>query len=127
MDEWAREEGIAEEEILERVSKPHEHYDAKRAKYGPEIMQQVEKTFLLRTLDQLWRDHIITVSSCASHPPARYGQRDPLNEYKTEGYNLFESMVNRLRENVTSQVMRWKCRCAIHPSSPICRTRTSFR
>jgi preprotein translocase subunit SecA len=107
-DDWAKEEGIAEEEILERVMKAaDEHYAAKREKYGPEIMNQVEKTFLLRTLDQLWRDHIITVEQLRQVIHLRgYGQRDPLNEYKTEGYNLFESMVNRLRENVTGQVMR---------------------
>ena len=58
-------------------------------------------------LDQLWRDHIITVEQLRQVIHLRgYGQRDPLNEYKTEGYNLFESMVNRLRENVTAQVMR---------------------
>ena len=108
VDEWAKEEGIAEEEILERVTKAaDEHYAGKREKYGPEIMNQVEKTFLLRTLDQLWRDHIITVEQLRQVIHLRgYGQRDPLNEYKTEGYNLFESMVNRLRENVTGQVMR---------------------
>jgi preprotein translocase subunit SecA len=108
VDDWAKEEGIAEEEILERVTKAaDEHYAGKREKYGPEIMNQVEKTFLLRTLDQLWRDHIITVEQLRQVIHLRgYGQRDPLNEYKTEGYNLFESMVNRLRENVTGQVMR---------------------
>jgi preprotein translocase subunit SecA len=108
VDDWAKEEGIAEEEILERVEKAaDEHYAAKRTKYGNEIMNQVEKTFLLRTLDQLWRDHIITVEQLRQVIHLRgYGQRDPLNEYKTEGFNLFESMVNRLRENVTAQVMR---------------------
>jgi preprotein translocase subunit SecA len=108
VDDWAKEEGIAEEEILERVTKAaDEHYAGKREKYGAEIMNQVEKTFLLRTLDQLWRDHIITVEQLRQVIHLRgYGQRDPLNEYKTEGYNLFESMVNRLRENVTGQVMR---------------------
>ena len=107
-DEWAKEEGIAEEEILERVSKAADtHYAAKREKYGPEIMSQVEKTFLLRTLDQLWRDHIITVEQLRQVIHLRgYGQRDPLNEYKTEGYTLFENMVDRLRENVTAQLMR---------------------
>ena len=108
VDEWAKEEGIAEEEILERVTKAaDERYAAKREKYGPEIMSQVEKTFLLRTLDQLWRDHIITVEQLRQVIHLRgYGQRDPLNEYKTEGYSLFESMVDRLRENVTAQLMR---------------------
>jgi preprotein translocase subunit SecA len=108
VDEWAKEEGIADEEILERVSKAADnHYAAKREKYGSEIMGQVEKTFLLRTLDQLWRDHIITVEQLRQVIHLRgYGQRDPLNEYKTEGYTLFESMVDRLRENVTGQLMR---------------------
>jgi preprotein translocase subunit SecA len=108
VDGWAKEEGIAEEEILARVmTAADEHYAGKRQQYGPEIMNQVEKTFLLRTLDQLWRDHIITVEQLRQVIHLRgYGQRDPLNEYKTEGYNLFESMVNRLRENVTGQVMR---------------------
>jgi len=107
-DEWAKEEGIAEEEIMERVSTAADkHYAEKRERYGQDIMGQVEKTFLLRTLDQLWRDHIITVEQLRQVIHLRgYGQRDPLNEYKTEGYNLFESMVDRLRENVTAQVMR---------------------
>lgn len=106
--EWAKEEGIAEEEIMERVSKAADtHYAEKRERYGQDIMGQVEKTFLLRTLDQLWRDHIITVEQLRQVIHLRgYGQRDPLNEYKTEGYNLFEKMVDQLRENVTAQVMR---------------------
>ena len=108
VDDWAKEEGIAEEEIMERVSKEaNQVYAAKRERYGQEIMGQVEKTFLLRTLDQLWRDHIITVEQLRQVIHLRgYGQRDPLNEYKTEGYNLFENMVHRLREDVTAQVMR---------------------
>ncbi len=108
VEDWAKEEGIAEEEIRERVTKAADDlYQAKREKYGPEIMSQVEKTFLLRTLDQLWRDHIITVEQLRQVIHLRgYGQRDPLNEYKTEGFTLFENMVNKLRESVTAQVMR---------------------
>jgi preprotein translocase subunit SecA len=108
VDEWAKEEGIADEEVRERIVKAADaHYAGKREKYGAEIMVQVEKSFLLRNLDQLWRDHIITVDQLRQVIHLRgYGQRDPLNEYKTEGYNLFESMVNKLRENVTAQVMR---------------------
>ncbi len=108
VEDWAKEEGIADEEIRERVTKAaDELYAAKREKYGPEIMNQVEKTFLLRTMDQLWRDHIITVEQLRQVIHLRgYGQRDPLNEYKTEGFALFEAMVNKLRENVTAQVMR---------------------
>ncbi len=108
VDEWAKEEGIAEEEIMERVSKEADrHYAGKRERYGQDIMGQVEKTFLLRTLDQLWRDHIITVEQLRQVIHLRAtGQRDPLNEYKTEGYNLFSHMVDKLREDVTAQVMR---------------------
>ncbi len=108
IEDWVKEDGIADEEIRERVMKAADDlYAAKREKYGAEIMSQVEKTFLLRMLDQLWRDHIITVEQLRQVIHLRgYGQRDPLNEYKTEGYTLFENMVNKLRENVTAQVMR---------------------
>ena len=108
VEDWAKEEGIADEEIRERVTKTaDELYGGKREKYGPEIMQQVEKTFLLRTLDQLWQDHIITVDQLRQVIHLRgYGQRDPLNEYKTEGFTLFEHMIDKLRENVTAQLMR---------------------
>src|SRR5438552_9312604 len=70
-------------------------------------MGQVEKAVLLRTLDDLWRNHIIAVEYLRQVIGLRsYGQRDPLNEYKTEGFNLFEAMVGKLRENTTGQVMR---------------------
>ena len=108
VDDWAKEEGIADEEIRERVFKPvDDAYAAKRAKYGPEIMDQVEKAVLLQSLDALWRDHIITVEQLRQVIHLRgYGQRDPLNEYKTEGYELFKAMISKLRENTTSQLMR---------------------
>ncbi|MFO1034398.1 MAG: preprotein translocase subunit SecA [Hyphomicrobiales bacterium] len=108
VEDWVKEEGIADEEIKERVSKAVDgHYLAKRAKYGPDIMGQVEKAVLLQTLDKLWREHIITVDYLRQVIHLRgYGQRDPLNEYKTEGYNLFSAMLTRLKEEVTGQLMR---------------------
>ena len=108
VEDWAKEEGIANEEIHERVIKAaDEIYGAKRTKYGPEIMGQIEKAVLLQTLDHLWREHIITVEHLRQVIHLRgYGQRDPLNEYKTEGYTLFETMITKLRENATAQVMR---------------------
>ena len=70
-------------------------------------MQQVEKAVLLQTLDHLWREHIVTVEHLRQVIHLRgYGQRDPLNEYKTEGFTLFEAMIGRLREMTTSQIMR---------------------
>ena len=108
IEDWAKEEGIAEEEIRERVTKAaDELYAAKREKFTPDIMQQVEKAVVLQTLDQLWRDHIVTVEQLRQVIHLRgYGQRDPLNEYKTEGFNLFEAMISKLREISTAQVMR---------------------
>jgi preprotein translocase subunit SecA len=108
VDDWAREEGIAEEEIHERVTKAaNDRYAGKRTKYGPEVMGQVEKAILLQTLDHLWREHLVVLEHLRQVIGLRgYGQRDPLNEYKTEGFNLFEQMIQRLRELVTSQLMR---------------------
>ncbi len=107
-DDWAKEEGIADEEIKERVTTTVDnHYGQKREKYGPEVMNQVEKSVLLRTLDRLWRDHIITIDHLRQVIYLRsYGQRDPLNEYKTEAFNLFQALVTGLKEQVTSQLMR---------------------
>ena len=108
IEDWAKEEGIADEEIRERVKKAADDlYFAKREKFTPAIMQQVEKAVVLQTLDQLWRDHIVTVEQLRQVIHLRgYGQRDPLNEYKTEGFNLFEAMISKLREISTAQVMR---------------------
>ncbi len=108
VDEWAKEEGIADEEIRERVTTSADNlYNGKREKYGKEIMDQVEKTVILRTLDRLWRDHIVTVDYLRQVIYLRsYGQRDPLNEYKTEAFNLFQALVTGLKASVTSQVMR---------------------
>ncbi|MDP9137075.1 MAG: preprotein translocase subunit SecA, partial [Pseudomonadota bacterium] len=108
VEEWAREEGIAEEEIHERVTKAaDDRYLAKREKYGPEVMGQVEKAILLQTLDHLWREHLVVLEHLRQVVGLRgYGQRDPLNEYKTEGFNMFEQMIQRLRELVTGQLMR---------------------
>ncbi len=108
VEEWVKEEGIADEEIRERVLKAaDELYDAKRKQYTPDIMRQVEKAVLLQTLDKLWREHIVTVDYLRQVIHLRgYGQRDPLNEYKTEGFTLFQAMVGNLKDTVTSQLMR---------------------
>jgi preprotein translocase subunit SecA len=108
VEDWVKEEGIADEEIKDRVTKMVDgYYDGKRQRFGAEIMTQVEKAVLLQTLDKLWREHIITVDYLRQVIHLRgYGQRDPLNEYKTEGYNLFSAMLTRLKEEVTGQLMR---------------------
>ena len=108
VDEWAKEEGIADEEIKERVTTAVDGiYGQKRETYGAEIMNQVEKSVILRTLDRLWREHIITIEHLRQVIYLRsYGQRDPLNEYKTEAFNLFQGLVNNLKEQATAQLMR---------------------
>jgi preprotein translocase subunit SecA len=107
-DEWAKEEGIADEEIKERVTTTVDNFYAKkRETYTTEVMDQVEKSILLRTLDKLWREHIITIDHLRQVIYLRsYGQRDPLNEYKTEAFNLFQGLVSGLKEQVTAQLMR---------------------
>ena len=107
-DEWAKEEGIADEEIKERVTTTVDtFYGKKRETYTLEVMDQVEKSILLRTLDKLWREHIITIDHLRQVIYLRsYGQRDPLNEYKTEAFNLFQALVGSLKEQVTAQLMR---------------------
>ena len=69
-------------------------------------MRQIEKAVLLQTLDHLWREHLVTLDHLRQVIGLRgYGQRDPLNEYKTESFTLFEQMLARLREAVTGQLM----------------------
>ncbi len=108
VEDWAREEGIADEEITERLLKAaDERFARKVADFSPSVMRQIEKAVLLQTLDHLWREHLVTLDHLRQVIGFRgYAQRDPLNEYKTEAFELFESMIDRLREAVTGQLMR---------------------
>ena len=108
VEEWAAEEGIADQEIRERLVKKADTAAASRAsRIGPDTMRQIEKAVLLQTLDHLWREHLIMLEHLRQVVGLRgYGQRDPLNEYKTEGFTLFEAMLTKLRENVVGQLMR---------------------
>jgi preprotein translocase subunit SecA len=108
VDEWAKEEGIADEEMLTRIERrADEHMAAKVAQWGSDVIRYVEKSILLQSLDHLWREHLVMLEHLRQVIGLRgYGQRDPLNEYKSESFNLFEAMVVSLREAVTSQLMR---------------------
>ena len=108
VQEWAKEEGIADEEMRERIERRADEWmAAKVAKWGPDVMRYVEKSILLQTLDHLWREHLVMLEHLRQVIGLRgYGQRDPLNEYKAEAFSLFEAMVARLREAVTAQLMR---------------------
>jgi preprotein translocase subunit SecA len=108
VDEWAKEEGIADEELLARIERrADEHMAAKVAQWGPDLLRYVEKSILLQTLDHLWREHLVMLEHLRQVIGLRgYGQRDPLNEYKAEAFNLFEGLSQSLREAVTAQLMR---------------------
>ena len=108
VDEWAAEEGIDDEVIRERLIEAADKAASERAeRFGPEIMTYVEKTVLLQTLDHLWREHLVNLDHLRSVVGFRgYAQRDPLNEYKSEAFELFQAMLGNLRQAVTAQLMR---------------------
>ena len=101
---WAKEEGIAEAEFRTRINAEAERkIAAKVANYGPEVMRAVEKSLLLQMLDQLWKEHLLRLDHLRQGIGLRaYAQRDPLNEYKREAFNLFEELLDALRERVIS-------------------------
>jgi preprotein translocase subunit SecA len=102
--EWAAEEGITGEEITRRIAAAAERKMAeKAANYGPELIRMAEKSLLLQLLDQSWKDHLLSLDHLRQGINLRaYAQRDPLNEYKREAFELFEAMLVNLRQNVTS-------------------------
>jgi len=108
VDQWAMEEGIDEEQIRERLTTAANTAAYERAeRIGPEIMPRVEKSFLLQTLDTLWREHLVNLEHLRSVVGFRgYAQRDPLNEYKSEAFELFQALLGNLRQMVTQQLMR---------------------
>ena len=105
--EWAAEEGIADEEMKERITKAADEYAAQReAIITPEQMRSVEKNFLLQMIDLQWREHLMHLDHLRNVIGLRgYGQRDPLNEYKTEAFSLFEKLLGDLRTNTTRWLM----------------------
>ncbi len=101
--DWAKEEGIADEEILERIIDASDKKLAeKAANVGPEVWRRVEKMILLQMLDQHWKEHLLNLDHLRQGINLRaFGQRDPLNEYKTEAFAMFENMLGMMRETVT--------------------------
>jgi len=103
---WPEEEGIDAEQVRERlVAAADEAAAAKVAKYTPDIMRQVEKSLLLQSIDQLWREHLVTLDHLSKVVGWRgLAQRDPLNEYKQEAYELFQKLLTDMREMVITQL-----------------------
>ena len=106
IDDWANEEGVDDELLTERIEDAANSMMADKTKaFGKEAMQQVEKQLLLQTIDTKWREHLITLEHLRSVVGFRgYAQRDPLNEYKNEAFQLFERLLNGLRYDVTKQL-----------------------
>ncbi|MER8695675.1 preprotein translocase subunit SecA [Mesorhizobium opportunistum] len=108
IEDWAKEEGIAEDDIRERIAQAADAAAKERAeRFGPEVMTYVERSVVLQTLDHLWREHIVNLDHLRSVVGFRgYAQRDPLQEYKGEAFELFQAMLGNLRQAVTAQLMR---------------------
>jgi preprotein translocase subunit SecA len=106
IDDWANEEGVDDELLTERIENAANTVMTDKTKaFGKEAMQQVEKQLLLQTIDTKWREHLITLEHLRSVVGFRgYAQRDPLNEYKNEAFQLFERLLNGLRYDVTKQL-----------------------
>jgi len=106
--DWADEDGVDQEVVRERLeTKADEYMASKAAQFGPEQMRSIEKQVLLQTIDQKWREHLLTLEHLRSVVGFRgYAQRDPLNEYKTESFQLFERMLDSLRADVSSKLAR---------------------
>jgi preprotein translocase subunit SecA len=102
--DWAKEDGINADEVRERIMAAADRKMAeKSANYGPELMRMAEKSLLLQLLDQIWKDHLLSLDHLRQGIHLRgYAQRDPLNEYKREAFELFGAMLTSLRQQVTS-------------------------
>jgi preprotein translocase subunit SecA len=118
--DWAKEEGIADEEVRDRIAKAIDRKMAeKAANWGPELMRTAEKSVLLQLLDQLWKDHLLQLDHLRQGIGLRaYAQRDPLNEYKSEAFELFDAMLARLRESVTGALSHLELRVEMPVDMP---------
>ncbi|WP_419758391.1 preprotein translocase subunit SecA [Acidisoma sp.] len=108
VEDWGREEGIDETHIRERVEQAADAMmAAKAANFGPELMRMIEKSLLLQTLDQVWKEHLLNLDHLRQGIGLRaYGQLDPLREYKTEAFALFGALLEDLKERVTASLSR---------------------
>jgi preprotein translocase subunit SecA len=106
--DWAREEGIDEHGVHERVTRAADQFmAAKAANFGPELMRFIEKSLLLQIFDAVWKEHLLALDHLRQGIGLRaYGQRDPLNEYKSEAFAMFNAMLEEMKERVTMLLAR---------------------
>ncbi len=111
---WAEEDGVDQDVVIERLEEAADKFMSDKATaFGAEQMRNIEKQVLLQTIDQKWRDHLLKLEHLRSVVAFRgYAQRDPLNEYKSEAFQLFEGLLDGLRQEVTQKLGR------IQPLSP---------
>jgi preprotein translocase subunit SecA len=126
--EWAKEEGIAGDAIEERIVEASDRKMAeKAANYGLDLMRMAEKSLLLQLLDQTWKDHLLSLDHLRQGINLRaYAQRDPLNEYKREAFELFEEMLVSLRQQITSVLSHVELRMEPPPPPPPIFSELSF-
>lgn len=107
IEEWAQEDGVDEDTIIQRIENTVQlSINQKENMYGPELSRLFEKNILLQTIDNLWRNHLMNLEHLRTVVGFRgYAQRDPLNEYKTEAFMLFQSLLSNIRYDVTSKLM----------------------
>ncbi|MCB2157750.1 MAG: preprotein translocase subunit SecA, partial [Rhodobacteraceae bacterium] len=105
---WGDEEGVDQEVVRERLYEASDKLAAEKAEaFGADTMRQIEKQFLLQTIDSKWREHLVTLEHLRSVIGFRgYAQRDPLSEYKTEAFALFESLLNSLRTEISEKISK---------------------
>ena len=108
VEEWGKEEGIDETHLRERIAQEADRIMAvKAANFGPDLMRYIEKSLLIQVLDAVWKEHLYALDHLRQGIGLRaYGQRDPLNEYKSEAFALFNAMLDELKERVTSMLAR---------------------
>jgi preprotein translocase subunit SecA len=121
IEAWAKEEGIDADQVLERLTEASDQHTAEREqRFGSNIMRGAERSFLLQILDHLWKDHLLALDHLRHGIGLRaYSQRDPLNEYRREAFELFEALLVRLRETVTSVLTHVEIRVSRPEEIPV--------
>ena len=121
VEAWAKEEGIDADQVLERLTEASDkHTEEREQRFGANIMRGAERSFLLQILDHLWKDHLLALDHLRHGIGLRaYSQRDPLNEYRREAFELFEALLVRLRETVTSVLTHVEIRVSRPEEIPV--------
>jgi preprotein translocase subunit SecA len=122
--DWVKEEGIDDTQVRERIAEAADRKMAeKAANYGPEVLRMAEKSMLLNILDQSWKEHLVGLDYLRQAVGLRgYAQRDPLNEYKREAFDMFQAMLVRVREQVTGVLSHIEIRVQRPEEAEVART-----